>query len=792
MFDLGSAVGYLLLNTSGFDSGLERARRALNTLTDETSTASDRFKAVGTVLNDVGGAMTTGVTLPLVGVGTAMVKTAAEFEQGMSKVKSVMFASSTDIEGDMDLLTERAQEMGATTAFSAKEAADAMYYMGLAGWDAQQVYAGIPGVMNLAAASGESLASVSDIVTDALSAMKLTAEDTSHFVDVLAKTTASSNTDVAMLGESFKYVAPVAGSLGFNIEDLSLALGLMANNGIKASQSGTSLRTLLTNMTKPTDAMQSAMNTLGIEISKDTGEMYSLREILDQLRVGFNGTEEAQTAFAEGSKKLEAELKAGRITQREYAIGINQLRESNGLLAESDKNMLAAMLAGKEGMSGLLAIVNTSEKDYNKLADAINNADGTAQEMADIQLDNLMGQLTLLKSAVEGMAIAFGNLLLPQIKSAVSIVQGIVDRINNLDESQKKIIVTVLEVVAAIGPLLLIVGKVSTLIGTLIPLISGGAGISAALTLLTGPIGIVIAAVAALAAAWATDFGGIREKTSEIFGAVQEIIMTIWNTISTIWNENFLGIRTITEDTLALIEETLEFALTWIKDTFDIFAALFRGDWEGVWQGVKQLFSDTWQGIQDVLGAALNLIIDTVLGLGVRIYNAAVSAWNNFTLAAQNKWNAFKVWFETAKEDPVKAIAGIGTAMYAAGKSIFTSLWDGIKSVWESIANWVEEKVQWLLNKIKSVTGSSTSVARPPSITNGYGGGFASGLDYVPRDMNVTVHKGEAILTAQENENRYNSGGGDTYNFYSPEALTPTKAAREFKRVKQELALGYR
>lgn len=792
MFDLGSAVGYLLLNTSGFDSGLERARRALNTLTDSTSTAADKFKAVGSVLNDVGGAMTTGLTLPIVGAGAAMIKTAADFEQGMSKVKSVMFASSKDIDADMELLTERAQEMGATTAFSANEASEAMYYMGLAGWDAQQVYAGIPGVMNLAAASGESLASVSDIVTDALSAMKLTAEDTSHFVDVLAKTTASSNTDVAMLGESFKYVAPVAGALGFNIEDLSLALGLMANNGIKASSSGTALRTLLTNMARPTKNMQKAIDRLGVSLSDENGKMYSLKEILDQLREAFNGTAFQQDIFVKKSKEIQAQLESGLITQEQYDQAIAQLTQDTDLLTQSEMAKYAAMLAGKEGMSGLLAIVNTSEKDYNKLAEAIATADGTAQEMADIQLDNLAGQLTLLKSAVEGMAIAFGNLLLPQIKSAVVVVQGIVDWINNLDESQKKIIVTVLEVVAAIGPLLLIVGKISTLIGTLIPMISGGAGISAALTLLTGPIGIVIAAVAALAAAWATDFGGIREKTFEILGAIQEIIVNVWTFISTAWNENLLGIRTYTEDALQLLEATFEFALTWIKDTFDIFAALFSGDWEGVWNGVKQLFSDTWQGIQEVLGAALNLIIDTILNIGVSIYNAASSAWENFKLAVQNKWNAFKVWFASAKEDPVKAITELGPKLYAAGAQIFTSLWNGIKSVWEGIANWVEEKVQWLLDKISSVTGSSTSTDRPPSITTGYGGGFASGLDYVPRDMNVTVHRGEAILTAQENENRYNSGGGDTYNFYSPEALTPTKAAREFKRVKQELALGYR
>ena len=220
-------------------------------------------------MTQTGSTLTKSVTLPLAALGTASVKTASDFESAMSKVEAI--SGSTGDE--MDALCDKAIEMGAKTKFSAKESADAFTYMAMAGWDAGQMMDGIGGIMSLAAADGLDLATTSDIVTDALTAFGLQAADSGHFADVLAQASSSANTNVSMLGESFKYVAPVAGSLGMSVEDTALALGLMANAGIKSSQAGTALRTALTNMVKPTDSMAAKMDALGISVTNSDGSM---------------------------------------------------------------------------------------------------------------------------------------------------------------------------------------------------------------------------------------------------------------------------------------------------------------------------------------------------------------------------------------------------------------------------------------------------------------------------------------------------------------------------------------
>lgn len=280
------------------------------------------------------------------------------FESGMSKVQAISGASGEDLAA----LTDKAKEMGAKTKFSATESAEAMQYMAMAGWKTGDMLNGIEGIMNLAAASGEDLATTSDIVTDALTAFGLSAQDSTHFADVLAQASSNANTNVGMMGETFKYVAPVAGAMGYSAEDVATAIGLMANSGIKASQAGTSLRSILTRMAKPTKEVQTAMDQLGVSITDSDGNMKSLHEIMDELRTGFSG------------------------------------------LSEAEKTNVAAALGGQEAMSGLLAIVNASDGDYQKLTDSINNCSGAAESMAETMQNNLEGQLTIFRSAREALA----------------------------------------------------------------------------------------------------------------------------------------------------------------------------------------------------------------------------------------------------------------------------------------------------------------------------------------------------------------------------------------------------
>lgn len=298
------------------------------------------------------------------------INTYAGFESAMDEVLAI--SGATDEE--FDALTAKAKYMGATTKYTATESAEAMTYMAMAGWKANDMIAGLPGIMNLAAASGEDLATTSDIVTDALTAFGLTAGDSNHFADVMAQASANANTNVGMLGESFKYVAPVAGALGYSIEDVSLALGVMANSGVKGSMAGTSLRRALSNLASPTKDQREAMDAYGISLTDGQGRMLELSEIMTNLRDNLGGLDEAEQTAA------------------------------------------VTNMFGNQAMAGMLAIINASEEDYNKLADAIDHADGASQRMADTMLDNMQGSFTLMQSAIEGVEDDLGEGLAPLMR----------------------------------------------------------------------------------------------------------------------------------------------------------------------------------------------------------------------------------------------------------------------------------------------------------------------------------------------------------------------------------------
>lgn len=353
------------IDTTNFQSGIDKI----------SSIAGAGIKATTAIL--------AGAATAVIGIGTAAIKVGSDFESGMSKVAAISGASGQELES----LTDKAKEMGAKTKFSATESAAAMEYMAMAGWKTGDMLNGIEGIMNLAAASGEDLATTSDIVTDALTAFGMSAQDSTHFADVLAAASSNANTNVGLMGQTFKYVAPVAGALGFSAEDCATAIGLMANSGIKASQAGTALRSIFTRMAKPTDESAAAMQKLGVSLTNSDGSMKSLNEVMGQLRTGFNG------------------------------------------LSDAEKASTAAALAGQEGMSGLLAIVNASDEDFNKLQESIYGCDGAAAQMAETMQDNLQGQITILKSGLEGLGISLYEGMQEPLKNVVKEAQGMVQEL---------------------------------------------------------------------------------------------------------------------------------------------------------------------------------------------------------------------------------------------------------------------------------------------------------------------------------------------------------------------------
>ena len=745
MIDVGTAVGYLLLDTNGFQSGFSSAMKDMKTFQDESATVSDKFSAMGSALTSVGGTLTKSVTLPLVGVGAAVMKVGSDFEAQMSRVQAISGATGDELKA----LTDQAIDLGATTSFSAGEAAEGMENLASAGFTTQEIMSAMPGLLDLAASSGAELGTASEIAASAIRGFGLAASDAGHVADVFAEAAARTNAQTEDMGEAMKYIAPVAKAMGQSLEETAAAIGIMSDAGIKGSQAGTSLRSALSRLAKPTDVMLTKMGELGLSFYDAQGNMLPLNGIIEQLETNMAG------------------------------------------LTQEQRNNALVTLFGQESLSGMLALMERGPEELRALTESFEDCDGAAAEMAETMLDNTKGSVEEMMGSIETLAIRLQQVMAPAVTAVVQKITEFVNKLSSLSPETLQMIVTIAGVVAALGPVLLIIGKLSSAIGSIIGLIGGAGGLSAIITALTGPIGIVIAAVAALVTAWVTDFGGIREKTAEIFEAIKSIFTTVWGFISNLWNENFLNIQNIAQTVWSNIELIFSTAFNLISNAFQIFAALFQGDWDTAWNLVKENASLIWETIKGLFSNFLNLIVDTLINIGGSLLQAAKDAFNKVKEGFQNVWNAIKTWFSEAVNGPVETIKGIGTSLFEAGKSIFTSLWDGMKSIWESITSWVSDAVNWVVSKVQFWKDESAKVSAGSTTgTVSVQGSYASGLDYVPSDRIVKVHEGEAILTKQENANRTNSGG-DTYNFYSPVALTPTKAAQEFKRAKQELALGF-
>lgn len=666
-----------------------------------TSTSLAKIDEVGQKMESVGNSIAGAgksmmpLTLAIGGVGTAAVKTAADFDAGMSQVAAISGATGDDLEA----LRDKAREMGSKTKFSASEAASAMEYMAMAGWKTGDMLGGIEGIMNLAAASGEDLATTSDIVTDALTAFGLSAEDSGHFADILAAASSNANTNVSMMGETFKYCAPIAGALGFSAEDTAEAIGLMANAGIKSTQAGTALRTIMNNLTGEVKISGKAIGDVTIATTNADGSMRDLSDILADCRTAFSG------------------------------------------LSESEKAQAAETLVGKNAMSGFLALMNAAPEDIDKLSNAIDNCDGTAESMVATMQDNLAGQLTILKSQLEELAISFGEILMPAIRSIVSHIQGFIDKLNGMDESQKKAIITIGLVVAAIGPLLVIIGTVISKVGVAMQgfvklagafnkikaAASAGTGIfgklGAAIGGVSAPVLAVIAVIAVLVAAfvhlWNTN-EGFREA---ILGTWEKIKTTVSNfveyirerlaalgisfsdiaeTITAIWNGLCAVLAPIFEGAFNAIANVLQTVLGVITSILDVFIGLFTGNWEQVWTGVKEIFSSIWEGIK---GAFQNAI-DTIRGIADAVLGWFGTSWNDV-------WSSVKAFFEGIWNGIASFFSGIWngirntvTTVLNAIKSVITTVWNAIKTTITTVLNGIKATVTSVWNAIKSTVTS--------------------------------------------------------------------------------------
>ena len=673
----------------------ENELKRLEEQANQSATALQKISATGEKLKDVGsniegaGKKLLPVTATVTALGTASVKTAADFESAMSKIAAVSGATGSDLEA----LTKKAREMGSKTKFSASEAAEAMNYMAMAGWKTEDMLSGIEGVMNLAAASEEDLATTSDIVTDALTAFGLSAQDSGHFADVLAAASSNANTNVSMMGETFKYCAPIAGALGFSVENTAEAIGLMANAGIKSTQAGTSLRTIMTNLSGEVKICGENIGEVTVATTNADGSMRDLSDILADCRTAFSG------------------------------------------LSESEKAAAAESLVGKNAMSGFLALMNAGEGDIAKLSGAIDNCNGAAQSMADTMNNNLEGQLTILKSQLQELAISFGEILLPAIKKIVGWVQGFIDVLNSLPDGVKETIVTVALIAAALGPVLIVIGKIITAVGTIMTIVPKVVGVIKAVktaflalnaTMLVNPIVLIIAAIAALVAAfiylwnncdefrqfWIDLWESIKQIAVAVWEALKEFFVAAWEfiktTAETVWNALagfFTGLWEGIKNTFTTVVNAISTFLSTMWNTIKSVA-------ETIWNAISTFFTTIWNGIKTVvttvvtaIGTFLTTAWNTIKTVITTVLNAITTVWNGIKNTVTTVVNAVKTAVSTAFSTMWNGIKNTISGIYNTIKNGFTNAVNFIKNLASSAFSWGADIINGIVNGIKSCIG---------------------------------------------------------------------------------------
>lgn len=611
---MANIIDAILRLTDNFTPTLERARNGLTQYSRQAQRVGKDLQKIGDNISDVGKTLTTAVTAPIVGAGVASLKTTMDFEQSMSRVKALSGSTAEE----MEKLNALAIKLGADTSMASSDVSEAMQYMALAGWKAQDMIEGTTGIISLATASGEELALVSDIVTDALSAFGLSAKDSSHFADVLAGTVTNSNTTVAMMGEAFTYVSSVAGAFNYTIEDTALAIGLMANSGIKASQAGTALRKI---MTETNGAFEVVGDTLGkyvIQTTDANGSMIPFKETMIEMRKVFSQ------------------------------------------LTDAEKATNAEAIAGKTGMAGLLAIINASEKDFNKLAEAIDNSTGSAEKMSETMLDNLWGQVELISGGIESLALMIGQKLTPYARQLADVVQGVVDKLTTMSDEQLTSMMKMAGIIAIIPPMIMLYGKLVKGVGSAFIAYGKFSGAvrraGSVMKVIFSPANTIVLVMTAIALVallvikyWqpitvffkgafdkiksilenaGVDFNELKDTWNMVKDSIGRGIEALWNFFVDFWGELQPLLQALVQfiqvvcsawighfqGLLTGVGDIINGVMTTLSGLIDFIVGVFTANWSLAWDGVVNVFKGIFEGIVGIGKSVINGIIGMING----------------------------------------------------------------------------------------------------------------------------------------------------------------------------------
>ncbi|HAP8055728.1 TPA: phage tail tape measure protein [Enterococcus faecium] len=689
-----SVEALLKATDSGFVKTFKDAQDAVKTFEKNSNSMTT---AVGKVMQGTGAAMTKYITTPLIGVGVAAAKVGGDFEAQMSRVKAISGATGKSF----DELRQQAVDLGAKTAFSAKESAAGMENLASAGFSAQEIMKAMPGLLDLAAVSGGDVALASENTATALRGFGLEASEAGHVADVFARAAADTNAEVGDMGEALKYVAPVANSMGISLEETAAAIGIMSDAGIKGSQAGTTLRGALSRLARPTKAMQDTMDNLGVSFYDADGKMKPLKTQVELLKKAFEG-----------------------------------------LTPEQQQNALVT-LYGQESLSGMMALIDKGPDSLGKLTKSLKDSDGAADDMARTMQDNMNSSIEQMFGAFESAAIVIQKILAPSIRKVADAISGLVEKFVSAPESTQKLVVAIGLIVAAIGPLIFMIGSVIIWINRVkvaFKALSESSklfsGLSKAMGLLTNPVFLVIAAVALLVVGfiylWNTseDFRnfwiGLWEGIKSAVSSAVEWIQNAWKSTGEWFNNLWKSIKEGADNVWTTIQEAPGKAADWIKNKWTETKEFFSS----IWDGIKEAASSAWEGIVNILAPYVIAIknvfqpmIDFFTNLWSQIGSIAGSAWEIIKTAVmgpilllidlitgnfnQLKEDASMLWttLTTNIQNIITTFVDIVVGYYTALKDTVINIWNvltsTIKDVWNSFTTWIKETTNNIVNSIK-------------------------------------------------------------------------------------------